>query len=138
MKFARLNLVVVLMLLAAFLFVQADLPISQARETGMTMTGDKCMMQCCCAPEKHAQGTCCCSSKRSEQKSGCLLRSSHCGDDGQGSGMPIVVRFQVTLPVLRFAGACGFVQKPILSFIAEPNTRDTEPPVPPPRLLVPA
>jgi len=135
-KFARLNLVAVLVQLATFLIVQADFPISQARETDAAMTGDRCMMQCCCAPEKHAQGTCCCSFKQSQQKSGCSLRNSRCGEDGQSSDMPIV--FQVTLPTLKSAGARDLMQKPILLTISDPNIRETEPPVPPPRFLVPA
>jgi|SRR5579862_5412886 len=137
-KFARLNLVVVLALLAAFLFVQADLPVSWAKELGAVMTGDGCMMQCCCAPEKRSQGTCCCFSKRSQEKPGCLLRGSRCGEDGHTSDMPIVVKFQVALPMLASASVRDLVQKPVLLAVVDPNIRDTEPPVPPPRFLVPA
>jgi len=96
------------------------------------------MTQCCCAPEKHAQGTCCCSSKESQQKSGCSLRTSPCGEDGRSGGMSIVVKFQFALPTLKFAVARDLVQKPISSGIDALNIRETKPPVPPPRFLVPA
>jgi hypothetical protein len=102
-RFARLNIFVACLQLATFLLVQTDVPISQTRETAAAMTGDRCMMHCCCALEKQAQGTCCCSSKRTTAKSGCLLRSSRCGEDGRTSDAPIVVKFQVVLPVLTVA-----------------------------------
>jgi hypothetical protein len=50
--------------------------------------------------------------------------------------MPIVVKFQVVLPALTVVSAHEFARKPILQHIIDTPVRSTEPPDPPPRLLV--
>lgn len=52
--------------------------------------------------------------------------------------MVIVVKFQVVLPVLPVALLPGVAWKPVLPAVTRASARLTEPPVPPPRLLIPA
>ena len=137
-KFARVNLFVVLLQLAAFLIVPADLPFSQTAAVRPPGTPGVCPVRCCCPPEKHARGTCCCFSEDAHTKSGCSMRASHCGEDGRASDAPIVVKFEVTVPMLTIIPGQDLTRKPILLRIIDAFARFTEPPDPPPRLLVPA
>ncbi len=86
--------------------------------------------------QKH--GTCCCCSKGTQPKSGCSLRASHCGGNEPNSDTVITVKFQVVLPVLTVVLLDDVTQKPLLLAAIPAGARPTEPPVPPPRLLVPA
>ena len=130
---SRFNGVVVLLLLTAFLLVQADLPISQATVLRPSAAG-----QCCCSLEKKERGACCCCSRGAQPKSGCLLRASHCGEDQPTSDTTITVKFQVVLPVPTVALLHNVVRKPLLAAAIGRGARPIEPPVPPPRLLIPA
>jgi hypothetical protein len=132
-KDARFDPVVVPVLLAAFLLVQADLPISQA-----VAIRPSTAQQCCCSLEKQKRGTCCCCSKGAQPKSGCLLRASHCGENGPSNATVIVAKFQVVLPALTIALLDDVTQKPSLLAAIAASARPTEPPVPPPRLFIPA
>jgi len=131
-RYPRFNCVVVLLLLAAFLLVQADLPISQAVAIRPPAAG-----QCCCSLEMQKHGTCCCCSKGAQPKSGCSLRASHCGENEPSSDTVIVVKFQVVLPVLTVALLDDVTEKPALPAVIGASARPTEPLVPPPRLLIP-
>jgi len=86
--------------------------------------------------QKH--GACCCCSKGTQAKTGCSLRASHCGGNEPSSDTVIVVKFQVVLPVLTVALLDDAAQKPALPATISTSARPTEPPVPPPRLLIPA
>ena len=130
MKHSRFDIVVVLVLLAAFLLVQADLPISQAALIRPAA------QQCCCSAEIQKHGACCCCSKPAQSKSGCSLRASHCGENEPSSDTVIVVKFQVVLPVLAVALLDDIARKPALPAVIDASARSAEPPVPPPRLLV--
>jgi hypothetical protein len=132
-KYSRFNGAVILFLLAAFLLVQADLPISQAIAVRPTAAHP-----CCCSLEMQAHGACCCCSKGAQPKSGCSLRASPCGETGPNSDTVLVVKFQIVLPVLTVALLSDVTQKPALPAVIDANARSTEPPVPPPRLLIPA
>jgi hypothetical protein len=120
-------------LLAAFLLVQADLPISQT-----AFIRPPAARQCCCSPEVQARGACCCCSKGTQPKAGCSLRAFPCGENGPNNDTIIVVKFQVVLPVLTVALLPDVARKPAPSAAIGAGARPTEPPVPPPRLLVPA
>jgi len=135
-RIVRLNVFVAVVQLAAFLLVQADLPISQAAPVRPPITASGCGVRCCCSPEKRAQGICCCSSKSAHTISGYVLCASHCGGDGQASTAPIVVKFQVVLPVLTVVFGDDLTRKPMLPDVIDTPVRSTEPPDPPPRLLV--
>jgi len=138
-KFARFNLLVVLLQLAAFLFVQAELPISQAVAMRPLMPAGGCApRQCCCSADSQKHGTCCCSSKGAQTKSGCLLRASRCGENGPTSDTVIVVKFQIVLPMLTVVLSHDVTLKPVLPDAVGTSMRPTEPPDPPPRLLIPA
>ena len=132
MKRARFNLVVVLVLLAAFLLVQADLPISQAVAIRASATHS-----CCCSLEMQTHGACCCS-QGMQSKSGCSLRASPCGETAPSDDTIIVVKFQVVLPVLTIALLPDVARKPARLAAIGASTRPAEPPVPPPRFLIPA
>jgi hypothetical protein len=132
-KHARFNLAVVLVLLAAFLLVQADLPISQAVTIRPPVA-----QQCCCSLEMQKRAACCCCSMGTQTKSGCSLRTSSCGENGSTGDTIIVVKFQIVLPVLTVALLQDVTQTPTLSAVTDATARPTEPPVPPPRLLIPA
>ena len=138
-KFSRFNRVVASVLLAAFLLVQADLSVSQAVAIRPPVPAGECAArQCCCSLEMQEHGACCCCSKGAQPKSGCSLRASHCGENGPSSDTVIVVKFQVVLPVLAAALLHDVVRKPALPVAIGASARPTEPPVPPPRLLVAA
>ncbi len=83
-------------------------------------------------------GACCCCSKGAQPKSGCSLRASHCGENEPSNDTVIVVKFQVVLPVLAVVLVHDVAWKPLLATTLGAGARSTEPPVPPPRLLVPA
>lgn len=133
MKYSRFNFAIVLVLLAAFLLVQADLPISQAVATRPVTA-----RQCCCSLEMQKHGACCCCLMGTQTKSGCSLRSSHCGENGPTSDTVIVVKFQVVLPMLTVTRLHDVAQTPALTATTDASARPTEPPVPPPRLFIPA
>ena len=86
--------------------------------------------------QKH--GACCCCSKGAQPKSGCSLRASHCGENGTNGDTVIVVKFQVVLPVLTVALLDDLTKKPASPTPIIGSAHSTEPPVPPPRLLIPA
>lgn len=132
-KYSRFNCVVVLVLLAAFLLVQADLPISQTAFIRPTTA-----RQCCCSLEMQKHGTCCCCSMGIQSKSGCSLRASHCGENEPSSDTIIVVKFQFVLPILTVALLHDVTWGTALPATVGASVRSTEPPVPPPRLLIPA
>ena len=132
-KYSWFNCAVVLLLLAAFLLVQADLPISQT-----AFIRAPAAQQCCCSMEMQKHGACCCCSKGMQSKSGCSLRASHCGENGPSNDTVIVVKFQIVLPVLAVASLDYVARKPVLPATIGASARSTEPPVPPPRLFVPA
>jgi hypothetical protein len=132
-KYSRFNCGVVLVLLAAFLLVQADLPILQAAFIRPTAA-----RQCCCSREMQEHGACCCCSSGAQSKSGCSLRTSRCGENVPSNDTVIVVKFQVVLPVLTVASLDDASEKPVSPTAIGASARLTEPPVPPPRLLVSA
>jgi hypothetical protein len=132
-KHSRFNCGVVLLLLAAFLLVQADLPISQA-----VAIRPPAAHQCGCSLEMQAHGACCCCSMGLRPKSGCSLRASRCGENGSNSDTVIVVKFHIVLPVLAVVFLHDVVRKTALPSAIDASMRSTEPPVPPPRLLIPA
>ncbi|HUJ72084.1 MAG TPA: hypothetical protein VLZ30_07555 [Verrucomicrobiae bacterium] len=136
MRIARLNILVAVLQLAAFLLVQADLPISQAVVVRPPISGSGCGVRCCCPPENRMRGACCCSSKSAHARSNYALCASGCSGDGRTSTAPIVVKFQVVLPILTIVFGDDLTRKPILLHILDTPVRSTEPPDPPPRLLV--
>lgn len=73
-----------------------------------------------------------------QAKAACSLRASHCGENGPSTDTILVVKFQVVLPVLTVVLSHDRVRKPALPVVIGVVTRTTEPPVPPPRLLLPA
>jgi hypothetical protein len=132
-KHTRFNFAVVLVLLAAFLLVQANLPISQAAFIRPTAA-----RQCCCSLEMQKQGACCCCSMGTKAKSGCSLRASRCGENEPSGDTVIAVKFQIVLPVLAIVWLQDGAHKPTLPAVVDASARSTKPPVPPPRLLLPA
>ena len=71
-------------------------------------------------------------------ESGCSLRASRCGGNEPNSDTVITVKFQVVLPVLTVALLDDVTEKPVLPSVISASARPTEPPVPPPRFLIPA
>ena len=139
LKSARLNWLVVCVLLAAFLFVQADFPISQAAAVRLPLSSDACAVhQCCCSREMHEHATCCCFSKKTPTKTGDLLRVIHCGHNGQSRETVIGVRFEITLPLVPAVPADQSLLTLVIPTGESVNARSVEPPVPPPRFLLPA
>ena len=137
-KTGRFNFIVIVLLLAAFLLVQADLPLSQAAALRPPVPAGECAThRCCCSHEMQKNGACCCS-MGTQTKSGCSLRASRCGGDEPNNDTVITVKFQVVLPVLTVALLDDVTEKPVLPVVISASARPTEPPVPPPRLLIPA
>jgi hypothetical protein len=132
----RANLFVVLLQLAAFLPVQTDFPISQAVAIRAPVVAGACFARCCCPPDKQERGTCCCSSKGAHTKRGDLLRASRCREDGRTSDAPIVVKFQVTVPVLAAVQEWDVAFETTPKAVISASVRLIEPPDPPPRFLV--
>jgi len=132
-KHSRFNIVVVLVLLAAFLLVQADLPISQA-----AFIRAPAAQQCCCSMEMQKHGACCCCSMGAQSKSGCSVRASHCGENEPSGDTVIVIKFQFVLPVLTAAPLREVAQNLVPLAAINVSALSIEPPVPPPRLLAPA
>jgi hypothetical protein len=131
-KHTRFNFAVVLVLLTAFLLVQADLPVSQA-----AFIQPSAARQCCCSPEKRKHGTCCCCSMGGQAKSGCSLRASRCGESEPSNDTVITVKFQIVLPMLAVALLHDIAEKPAPPAAIDAVARSIKPSVPPPRLLLP-
>jgi hypothetical protein len=132
-RYPRFNCVVVLVLLTAFLLVQADLPISQAAAIRPLAAH-----QCCCSLEMQRHSACCCCSMGALPKSGCSLRAPRCGENEPSSDAVIVAKFRVILPVVIVALLDDVTAKSVLPAVIGASARPAEPPVPPPRLLIPA
>ena len=129
---------IVYLLLASFLIVQADLPLSQASVERAAPTGGKCVSdECCCSLKARQKGNCCCASKP-VPGTGFALRAASCADDQPQGDAPIVAKFQVVLP--RFAAlVTRDADFPTLAIPEKlPVLRAMEPPDPPPRVLVAA
>ena len=137
-KFVRFNLLVVVLQLAAFLVVQADFPTSQAIALRPPAMAGSCVEHCCCPMEKHEQGRCCCHSKGTPAKPGRFLRALCCGEDVPNGEAPVVVKFQVALPVLTAVRMHDSALTPVFAALIDAPTQAAEPPDPPPRLLIPA
>ena len=128
---------VVCLLLASFLIVQADLPlVAQAAVERAAVTGEKCAPhRCCCSREKRESGRCCCTSAP-KPGAGPVWRAAGCVGEFPPGDPPTVVKFQVVLPVF----VTPVTQYPELPAVAVPQERPAsrvaEPPDPPPRILV--
>ena len=127
---------IVLVLLASFLLVQADLPLAQAAAERAVVAGEKCVPhRCCCSREKRESGTCCCTSA-ARTSAGDVFRAAGCAGAQPPGDTPVVVKFQVTLPWLRPECIPQAASESIISSSANALARFIEPPDPPPRIPV--
>jgi hypothetical protein len=124
---------VVCLLLASFLIVQADLPVLRAAAERAGVIGATCAShECCCSTESHRMGECCCESEK-EPASGVAWRAPSCLDRQLPGDAPIVVKFQVVLPIL--ATVQSWLPDRVVVFLSSDRLapRIAEPPDPPPK-----
>ena len=67
-----------------------------------------------------------------------MYGARNCGETAPSDDTIIVVKFQVVLPVLTIALLPDVARKPARLAAIGASTRPAEPPVPPPRFLIPA
>jgi hypothetical protein len=136
-RFDRLNGFIVL-LLAAFLLVQAELPFFPVAAVQSRACASH---QCCCSLEMKAHGTCCCAKRSSStmpDKSGCSIRGAPCGENEPQRSAQVTVRFEVILPLLAILSPDQLKVQSITPILTVAAISPTEPLVPPPRFLVSA
>ena len=137
MTITRFKSLIVYLLLASFLIVQADLPLSQASVERAAATGKCVPDECCCSLNARQKGNCCCASKP-VPGTGFALRAASCSDEQPQGDAPIVVKFQIVLPLF----AALAMWNPDVPTLATPEKlpapRTAEPPDPPPRVLATA
>ena len=126
--------VMISLLLASFLIVQADLPVARAAGEQAPAAGESCAVHhCCCSPEARRAGKCCCAARKASAGYG--FHAGCVGHQPQGD-MPIVVKFQVVLPLVVGPATQDPRGLVLAAAPAFPAPRDSEPPDPPPKLLV--